>query len=59
MIVNKFSQFSMQLEQIKVEVQDEISFSKLNMKLYKKIIRIRLICFFVLEFVILTIYLII
>ena len=54
MIICKFTEFALQLEQIKSEVKNDLEFSSLNMNLYTRIIRIRLICFFVMEFFLLT-----
>ena len=53
MLVSKLSEFAMQLEMIKAEIKDEKVYQDLNMRMYKKIIRIRLIFYFVLQFIVL------
>ena len=53
-LISKLTNFNIVLESIKLEVKDQNEFYSMNMKLYNGVIRIRLILFFVVEFVLLT-----
>ena len=53
-LISKLTNFNIVLASIKLEVKDQNEFYSMNMKLYNGVIRIRLILFFVVEFVLLT-----